>query len=140
MQTVTNNFKEALEVSTIKGSDFDARHFIFSINSTKDMAQYINYIEWCNKIASASKYAGLLEIGFIPLIMPPSFFGDMIHVEVLPKLEGKLKYYPMKARSFLGNYYQSDYPDIWVHRFDAAKFVSKKPQHIRVKDLLEVLL
>jgi hypothetical protein len=139
MYKVTNNFKEILEVSDITDSDFDLRHYMFSANSTKDIAQYINYVEYLKVFAMESKRTGLFELGFLPLIMPPSFLGDKIHREVLPKLQGRLSYYPVPAMSLLNFYYHSDYPDIWIHRLDAAELVEKEPYQVRVKDVLEAL-
>jgi hypothetical protein len=136
---VTNNFKEIIEDAVdFKGADFDVRHNMFSLNSSRDIIQYLNYLGMVKEIAATSKYAGILELGFMPLIMPPSFFGDALHRAILPNL--KIDYYTLRARSLAGNNYVSDFPDIWVHKLDAAKLVSKAPYAITVKDVLEVVL
>ena len=79
----------------------------------------------------------MLRLGFIPLIMAPSFWGDKAHTMILPHIPKEFPYYPRPAVSFLNSRYRSDYPDIWVSKLDAAKLIGCKPELVTVKGVLE---
>lgn len=137
---VTSNFKTEIDEKPTFDSGFllDERHLIYSKDNTLDIVQYLNYIDLVRGIAQRSKKEGLLTLGFLPLIMPPSFFKDKLHRMIIPKL--KIQYFPVKSQSFLGTNYAADFPDIWVSKLDAAKIVGKQPVAVTVRDVLGVTL
>ena len=148
---VANNCKKVNKLSVMNleatlGSDFkkgvlDSRHNVFSIGVVQGHEMYFNYLEILRECAHEStcgRYFGILDIGFIPLFMPPSFMNyDMFASEITNVLDMEgLKYYKLPASSFSKPQYTDDYPDIWVNKMDYAKFVGKSAEQVRVEDIL----
>jgi len=143
---VTNNFKEILqeERGNPGEDDFDLRFMTYCKESTKDLEQYFNYIEF-SKVALAEflKKRTLISVGFLPLITPPSFMSSYFHAALLPKLEERgIQTFPVAASAFANNDFTNDgLPDIWISRFEAAKIIKNKPIHlIKVREIWEALL
>ena len=139
----TDNFARVVDEfpSIDTGFLLDTRHYIYSKHNTFDVAQYLNYLNILRPYVHSSNYTGMLELGFLPVVMPPSFFEDRLHKLVLPKLTEKgIPFYQRRPISFLGNSYTSDYPDIWVSKMDMAEILNQPPHTILTKTVLEGLL
>lgn len=148
---VANNCKmvnklSVLDLETALGDDYrkgilDSRHNVFSIGVEQGHDMYFNYLEILRECAHSStcgRYFGILDIGFIPLFMPPSFMNyDYFANEITTALDTEgLKYYKLPASSFTKPQYTDDFPDIWVNKMDYADFIGKSAEHIRVEDIL----
>jgi hypothetical protein len=135
----TDNFKKIIEAEEViwDKAALDVRHNMVSANCTVDLDAYLNYMERVKEFAIESKYSDLLSLGFLPLVMPPSFFGGYVHELVEPKLT--IRAYHHYAFSFRGNRYTSDYADIWVHKSDAAEIVDKPLHAITVRDVVRAI-
>lgn len=125
----------------------DERTSILSADNTLDMEEYFNYLVVLNRLVNATDKrpnTGLLDLGFIPVIAPPSFFKDSLHKKILPILESKkIRYFNRPSVSFMRFNYTSSYHDVWVHKTEAAKFVTSKANKIHAittREFLEAIL
>lgn len=138
---ITRDFQEVLPVSVPSSEDaLDTRNFIYARNPTYTLESYLGYLNVIKSLAMDPVSQGhdyMLKLGFIPLIMPPSFWGDRVHTMILPHIPKALPYYPRSAISFLNFRYHSDYPDIWVSKLDAAKLCECKPELVTVRGVLK---
>ncbi len=138
---ITLDFQKQIPASLPTREDvLDTRNFIYARNPTFTKESYLGYLNFVKSLAmtaasDANNY--MLRLGFIPLVMPPSFWGDRAHTMILPHIPKSLPYYPRPATSFLNSRYHSDYPDIWVSKLDAAKLCGCKPELVTVKGVLE---
>ena len=138
---ITLDFQKKLETSVPTSEDvLDTRNFIYARQPTFTMEAYLGYLNFVKSLAMSatsdnSNY--MLRLGFVPLVMPPSFWGDRAHTMILPHIPKSLPYYPRPATSFLNFRYHSDYPDIWVSKLDAAKLCGCKPELVTVKGVLK---
>lgn len=122
----------------------DDRHNIYSFDNTLDLPMYYNYLETIKALAQESNVGRLkylLDLGYMPVVMSPFFMFDSLHSQIIPALEKhNIPYKKMQASSFIKDWYTNDNPDIWVSKLDCASFLNKRPEQIRVKDLLEEIL
>lgn len=132
---------EELAYSTSGRGMLDDRHNIFSVDNDMDVEGYYNYIFEINKLAQKygkSKYQYMLELGYMPVIMPPFPYGTILHERFLPRLEHfKVPYEALQASSFTKVQYSNVQPDIWVSKMEAAKLLKMKPTDVTVKTFLE---
>lgn len=134
---VTLDFKQILENEEVKSGDIlDLRHEIWVRNPTFSLESYIAYLDIVKEYAMVCKNDYMLQLGFIPLIMPPSFMGEIVHRDVLPRLPRELPRYPREATSFINPRYRYTYPDIWVSKLDVAKLCGCKIEDATVKEVL----
>ena len=136
---ITQNFQSVIPNAVPTSEDhFDMRNLIYSRGSTFTLDAYLNYLKISKEIAmdAAPERSYMLWLGFIPLIMPPSFWGDKAHALIMPVLPKTLHFYPWPASSFRGIRYTSDYPDIWVSKLDAAELCNCKPENVTVEGVL----
>lgn len=123
---------------------YDERHQIFSENNTNDTTEYLNYIDLIRDIAqkdnTTGKYRYMLDLGFIPVSMPPTWMLDSVYSGVRAALEAKgIEYFQLPASSFsLGNYTVGA-PDIWVSKITLAPICNCKPELVTVRKILGVL-
>lgn len=138
---VTQDFQRILSDEVPLPQDkLDMRNFIYARDATFTIKSYIGYLNTIKPIAMNSEVGDyMLRLGFIPLIMPPSFWEDKAHTMILPKLPKSLPYHPRPAVSFLATNFsfRSDYPDIWVSKLDAAELCGCKPELVTVRGVLE---
>lgn len=138
---ITMDFKTKLPDTIPAQSDMlDMRNYIYARNPTYTKESYLGYLNIVKQLAMSQTYEEgtyMLRLGFIPLIMAPSFWGDKAHTMILPHIPKEFPYYPRPAVSFLNSWYRSDYPDIWVSKLDAAKLIGCKPELVTVKGVLE---
>lgn len=138
---ITLDFQKHLPDAVLTSEDtLDKRNFIYARNHTFTKESYLGYLNQVKTLAmsaTSDDSTYMLRLGFIPLVMPPSFWGDRAHTMILPRLPKSLPYYPRPAISFLNFRYHSDYPDIWVSKLDAAELCGCKPELVTVKGVLE---
>ena len=138
---ISMDFRSVLSDTVPSQHDvLDTRNYIFARNPTYTKESYLGYLNIVKQMAMRPSYtegAYMLRLGFIPLIMAPSFWGDKAHTMILPHIPKDLPYYPRPAVSFLNSRYRSDYPDIWVSKLDAAKLIGCKPELVTVKGVLD---
>lgn len=138
---ITNDFQEVLPDKIPGDNDvLDTRNYLYARNPTYTLESYLGYLMSIKALAMSPPVKGvdyMLELGFIPLIMPPSFWGDRAHTMILPHIPKSLPYFPRPAISFLNFRYHSDYPDIWVSKLDAAELCGCKPELVTVKEVLK---
>ena len=123
---------------------YDDRHLLFSENNTFDIAQYLNYIDTIKEIAqkepNTGKYRYMLDLGFIPVSMPPIWLVDTIYPKVRMALEREgIEYFQLPASSFIQGTYTGGTPDIWVSKLSVNKMCNCKPELVTVRKVLEVL-
>lgn len=115
----------------------DTRNYIYVRNPTYTIESYLRYLNTVKPLAMMASFQDyMLQLGYIPIVMPPSFWGDRLHNMILPHLPKELPRYPRPATSFLNFKYHSDFPDIWVSKLDAAEFLNCAPQNVRVREVL----
>lgn len=138
---LTDNFIRVLsETTPVPDLDIlDSRHCIYARNCDYSLASYLGYLDISKKFAFRagtrdSDY--MLNLGFIPLVMPPSFWGDRAHDMILPKVQGILPCYPRPAMSFLHPHYRADLWDFWVSKMDAAELCQCNPDQVTTKEVL----
>lgn len=122
----------------------DDRHQIFSENNTCDMVEYLNYIDTIREIAqedtTSGRYRYMLDLGFIPVSMPPVWLISLVYSKVRPVLDAKgIEYYQLPASSFSSGSYTASQPDIWVNKMSVYEMCNCKPESVTVRRLLEVL-
>lgn len=137
----TRDFQEELDILAPAENDIlDTRNYIYARDPTLSLQAYLGYLNIIKRIAIREAVNGrdaMLRLGFIPLVMAPSFWGDYAHKLILPHIPRSLPYYPRPAISFRSYKYQNDYPDIWVSKLDVAKEWGCRPEEVTVKGVLE---
>lgn len=125
---------------------FERRHFIYVRDPEYTIEMYLNYLKFVYALYNQYQphYKGtpqsavyMLQLGFLPVVYPPSFWEDKLHIMVIPKLrESGLPYYARQASAVLVSNYVSSYPDLWVSKLDAAEFCGCAPKDVTVKAVL----
>lgn len=125
----------------------DTRHYVYVHNPEYTIEMYLNYLKFVyalyNKVQPSYKGTPqaavyMIQLGFLPVVFPPSFWEDRLHIKVVPKLrESGLPYYTRPASNVLNGNYTSSYPDIWVSKLDAAAFCHCKPEETSVEGVLQ---
>lgn len=123
---------------------YDDRHQLFSEDNTNDMVEYLNYIDTIKEIAqkntNTGKYRYMLDLGFIPICMPPGWMILPIYMTIRPALEARgIEYFQLPASSFSLGAYTGSQPDIWVHKLSVHELCNCKPELVTVRRLVEVL-
>lgn len=123
---------------------FDDRHQLFSVDNSMDIKEYLNYLVTIKEIAqsnpTAGKYRYMLDLGFIPVSMPPVWLIDIVYNKVRPALESKnITFYQLPASSFINGAYTGGQPDIWVSKMEVCDICGCKPELVTAKRLLEVI-
>ena len=146
-QLITNDFRGMVDSEEVLASDkLDARTGIFVRSPTYTIDSYIRYVDVLKRVILTPNTGlllytrnvlCLLELGFIPLVMPPSFWGDAAHMMILKKLPKELPYYTRQAFSLVTYGQIADYPDIWVSKMDVARLFGVRPESVTVKGVLE---
>lgn len=137
----TLDFQKELEMFVPEYNDrVDMRNLIYVRGATLTKEAYYGYTEYLKKMAMSSPFDNttyMLRLGFIPLVMAPSFWGERAHEMILPIIPKSLPYYPRPSVGFRNPYFRSDFPDIWVSKLDAAKLCGCRPEQVTVKGVLE---
>lgn len=132
----------------VKKSEIDTRLYIASLENTKDIVEYLNYYKllstfsdrWVLSNSSVnSRYITLLELGFVPLYIPPTFLFDKnIEFRWLLKIkELEIRFMQHKPIRFDGSYVDSDFEDIWVSKLDIARIMNVPVEKVRVIDFIK---
>lgn len=121
----------------------DARVNMLSMNTTSDKTMYINYLQTLKEIAQTvrcGRYTCLLDLGFMPVLMAPSFIGGLWHNQFIEALmANNIPFKKLPASSFNSDFYTQDDPDLWVSKLDCAELLGKPPQNVRVVDLINAI-
>ena len=146
---ITHDFLTALPGDFDLEADavMDTRHYVYVHNPEYTIQMYLNYLKFVYALYNKSQptYKGppqpavyMLQLGYLPVVFPPSFWEDKLHVAVVPKLrESGLPYYARPASNVLNSNYSSAYPDLWVSKLDAAEFCHCRPEETTVEEVLK---
>ena len=114
----------------------------FYVNRLKvNLGTYINYLElvWARKHYWVDLC--FLDLGFIPLVMGPTFMQTSL-IEIIPQKLARygvtLAYF--EARSFLKVEYSSAIDDIWISRDDAEKITGIDKFKVRTIDIINKIM
>lgn len=134
---VTHDFGKVLpEAEPQKGDYVDERNLIVVRDPSFSIDSYIAYLELIKEYAMNSINNQMLQLGFIPIVMPPSFMGEVVHLAILPYLPKDLPTYPREAIGFRNPRFHYVYPDIWVSKLDIAKLFGCKIENVTVREVL----
>lgn len=145
MAIITDDFGAIIEGAIPEAQDIlDTRHAVYARKPTYTIDSYLRYIQFCkllvmssggDPLAKGSDY--MLLLGYVPVVMPPSFWDDKAHRMILPALyANKLEVVPRPAISFTHPYYRADFSDYWVSKLDAARLCNCKPEYVTVEGVL----
>lgn len=137
---ITDNFQRILPGDERHiGDVMDRRHAIYARNSHFTIDAYLGYLRCIKPLAMHQCALGrdyMLRLGFIPIILPPSVWGEQVHAAILPAVQNKLPVYPRPAVSFISRWYTSAIPDYWASKLEAAELLGCKPEEVRVEGVL----
>lgn len=128
------------ELQGREGGYLDNRLNIVSFNNTMDAREYMNYFKMLAdsanaKLASADfmsgRFVALLDSGFIPYYMPPTFFHNELRDWFLaPLIKAGIQYEEHPVMNFDGQLVsvsnQVQFKDVWVSKLDACDFLGIK--------------
>lgn len=119
---------------------FDERTGFICYTPSLDLEMYRNYLELMDYYKDMWKSTSYLSLGMLPLVMLPSFCGNMYNnmFYKLSEIIG-ITSYSMNSTSFFKTSYKSN-DDIWFFRKDYAELVGIEETEVSVLNLLEVLL
>ena len=133
---VTDNFMNSLPDAVPEPTDkFDERNGVYVRNASFCVEAHLGYLGFLNAYVAggdAYKYDEMLRLGYIPVIMPPSFWEKEVQ-QLMPKLPEDLPFVTTPSVSFVGRFYRSDFRDVWVSKLDAAKYWGWKPEEVTVR-------
>ncbi|MDR1523270.1 MAG: hypothetical protein LBS29_04900 [Endomicrobium sp.] len=135
-----DNFRVLLKDKKEVEYEYDERHHIYSCNNDYSLQQYVNYLSVITTFVNVKEKNGYLDIGFLPVLILPSFFyhsnitWNQYILDNLP-----LEKYNRPPISFNRREYTGDTPDTWIAKYDAAKYTNKAIHEVRVKHVLEKL-
>lgn len=152
--TVTDDKNKLIRTSGADIRDLDDcmvddRMYIYSIGNTMDTEEYCNYYETfitkANKevsVASAKgKFVTNLDLGYIPVYIPPTFFPLEATEEFIERLEEKKiaykRMYPLRIR---GDRAGSELTDVWCTRKEIARVLNTTIDNINVLEFLKVVM
>jgi len=111
----------------------DTRMNIVSIDNKLDAKEYINYFETMSVNVNYSlpmqsylsgKFVALLDSGFVPYYMPPSFFPPEIRKFFIAAIvKSGVQFYEYAAMAPDGREIYTDARDIWVSKMEAADYL-----------------
>lgn len=137
---VTDNFMKVLSDAVPMPTDkFDERNGVYVRNASFNVEAYLGYLEYLRIYVAkgyASRYDEMLRLGYVPVIMPPSFWEKEVR-QLMQKLPEDLQFVTTSSISFTGRYYKSDFRDVWVSKLDAAEYWGWKPEEVTVRRILE---
>lgn len=142
MAVITDNFLSIIENADLRSTDMEDRRFcIYARNAVFDVEAYLGYLRYAEKFAMAARVSvPMLELGFIPIIMPPSFWGRQVHDIILPLLPKELPYFFVKTTNFTNWAYDGGYDDVWVSKMDAAKLLGIAPEYVTSEEVIRYAL
>lgn len=123
----------------------DDRHDIFCTNIEVTVDSYLEYLKSVRIIEQESKVKGkyyyLLELGYMPVVMPPFYYKESMHEIIIPKLkENNIPMLTLPASSLTKPVYSNPTQDVWVSKMDVYQMLKCKPEEVTVKKLLEAIL
>jgi len=128
------------ELQYREGGALDNRMNIVSFNNTMDAREYIQYFKMISDSANVKlatvefmtgRFVALLDSGFVPYYMPPTFFHDELRdFFMMPLLETGIQFEEHPVMNFEGQLVsvsnQVQFKDIWVSKLDACDMMGVK--------------
>lgn len=114
----------------------DKRSYMLSSECNfSSMDWYLNYLSTTDYFARKNPSAYptyLCQLGYIPVVYLPTCVPPQLGVRLMLILDNnKIPYVKMRGTTFVRRYFDNDVTDAWVHKFDAAKVLSCKPEDVR---------
>ena len=136
------------ELSQLHEGLLDDRHNIFSTNNVFSMETYYDYLHSIRIVEqdnrdhmNTGKYRYLLDLGYMPVVMPAFYMGNQVHQIVIPALDAHdVPYLSLPASSLTKPSYSNPNSDIWVSKLDVYEMLNCKPEDVTVRRLLEAIL
>lgn len=109
---------------------YDKRLNVASFDNTLDLNQYLNYYLWVVRTIQASteefhtvsinRVFGLLDAGFVPFYMPPTFIDSKVMYDVFLNHAKKtgFRYHEETQYNFDGKNLETGRTDIWISKMD----------------------
>lgn len=138
---VQYDVKEMQTIEFLKYPYIDLRYNMVSDNDTLDFEEYFNYVEMSKQFvrdAKTVKGGFLLDIGYIPVWMPPTFLQS--YTKMVTKCFVGIPYLAYKSVSFNNPKYEGDSEDIWVSKVTCAEKFGWAYEDITVKKFWKELL
>lgn len=123
---------ESGELKEPREYQIDRRLSLASYNNTNDIVAYFNYYAYIIQVlvnesyeyheTSVGRIMGLLDAGFVPVFMPPTFFDRKdIEDAIASKLteSGYTLYYEQQS-TIKGRLLHNGQRDIWISRMEAC--------------------
>lgn len=146
------------KVVTMKGDDLrkfnedtfelDNRMHLVSFETTRTPKTYLNYFEFFSRISDREssrpeiqgRYMSMLDMGYIPIIAPPSFMSEEITSMFLPLLQRSgIDIREQRPMRIDGRGFDAKCNDIWGSRMDMAEFLGCSLTDVKpITFLLEV--
>jgi hypothetical protein len=108
----------------------------FKGNGVDKITAYLNYLKLLSIISCfleasrsdiTNRFVNLLDLGYIPLIMPPSFFEKTVHEVLKPQIEKSgIRFIYHKALRTDGSRLDMSTDDIWGSRMDISNLLGVK--------------
>ena len=102
---------------------------------------YLDAIKTLEDTRVLGRFQQYLDLGYLPICAPPLFFKDCLHKAVrTPLMKAGLEFFNLSPTSICCVSVPTEWQDIWLSKFEAAKIVKDKPIHlITVRDVYEAL-
>lgn len=137
---VTHDFGKILtDAEPQLGDKIDERNLIAVREPSYTIDSYLAYLDLIKGYAMNSMNNQMLQLGFIPIVMPPSFMGEVVHQAILPYMPKDLPTYPREAIGFRNPRFHYVYPDIWVSKLDVAKILGCKIEDVTVREVIRLV-
>ena len=121
------------ELENRPGGYLDSRLNIVSFDNTMDAVEYFNYFKLLTDSANqklqskdymSGKFVALLDSGFVPFYIPPTFFPKELREFFIHAIyKSGVQFYEYEAMNFDGQSVYAEEKDIWVSKMQAADYM-----------------